>query len=105
MPCLTLRLGGGGGRIPASSPKPTTRGPRPGWHLSLTPVAASSAWIRKVRPMAKPDLDEGYLRYAHTLDAALAYADFGKAERVVLRHVFAQVFGPAERRWARLRPG
>jgi hypothetical protein len=56
--------------------------------------------------MASPGLEEGYLRYAHTLDAALAFADFGKAERVVLRHVFAQVFDHlAPRKLARLRPG
>lgn len=54
--------------------------------------------------MAKPDLDDGYLRYAHELDAALACADFTKGARIVLREVFSQVFGPARSRTARVFP-
>jgi hypothetical protein len=54
--------------------------------------------------VASPDLDDGYLRYAHELDAALACADFTKGARIVLREVFAQVFGPARSRIARIHP-
>lgn len=50
--------------------------------------------------MAKPDTDDGWLKYAHELDAALAVADFTKAGRIVLREVFSQIFGPAKRRTA-----
>jgi hypothetical protein len=53
-------------------------------------------------PVAKPDLDDGWLKYAHELDAALAAADFTKGERIVLREVFAQIYGPALRPAARL---
>ncbi len=52
--------------------------------------------------MARPDTDDGWLKYAHELDAALAVAPFGKAARIVLREVFAQVFGPAKRKSATL---
>ena len=54
--------------------------------------------------MAKPDLDDGWLKYAHELDAALAVADFTKGARIVLREVFSQVFGPAKSKTARLSP-
>ena len=54
--------------------------------------------------MAKPDLNDGYLRYAHELDAALACADFTLGARIVLREVFAQIFGPAKRRTAVVSP-
>jgi hypothetical protein len=54
--------------------------------------------------MAKPDTDDGWLRYAHELDAALAVADFTKGERIVLREVFSQTFGPAKRQWVELSP-
>lgn len=51
---------------------------------------------------AKPDLDDGWLPYAHELDAALAVADFTKGARIVLREVFAQIFGPAKLKTARV---
>jgi hypothetical protein len=51
-----------------------------------------------------PQLEDGYIRYAHELDAALAYADFTKGARIVLREVFAQMFGPADRRTVKLSP-
>ncbi len=54
--------------------------------------------------MAKPDCDDGWLKYAHELDAALAVADFSKGARIVLREVFAQIFGPAKAPTARLSP-
>lgn len=54
--------------------------------------------------MAKPDLDDGYLRYAHELDAALACADFTKGARIVLRVVFSQLFGPARAETAKVFP-
>ncbi len=47
--------------------------------------------------MAKPDCDDGWLKYAHELDAALAVADFSKGARIVLREVFAQIFGLSPR--------
>lgn len=47
--------------------------------------------------MAKPDLDDGFIRVAHDLDAALAIADFTKGARIVLREVFAQAFGKGAR--------
>lgn len=53
---------------------------------------------------AKPDLDDGWLKYAHELDTALAAADLTKGARIVLREVFAQVFGPAKRIAATLSP-
>jgi hypothetical protein len=53
---------------------------------------------------AKPDCDDGWLKYAHELDAALAVADFTKGARIVLREVFSQIFGPAKLRHARLSP-
>lgn len=55
-------------------------------------------------PLAKPDTDDGWLKYAHELDAALACADWSKGARIVLKEVFAQIFGPAKRRIAQLSP-
>jgi hypothetical protein len=52
--------------------------------------------------MAKPDLDEGYLRVAHELFAAIAVAGFTKWEMVVLREVFDQIYGPRKTSTARL---
>lgn len=52
--------------------------------------------------MAKPDLEDGYLRYAHELDAALACADFTKGARIVLREVLSQIFGPAASKTAKI---
>ncbi|HWA83654.1 MAG TPA: replication protein [Fimbriimonadaceae bacterium] len=54
--------------------------------------------------MAKPDLDDGYLRVAHELFAAIALAGFSKWEMVVLREVFDQIYGPAKSKVARLSP-
>lgn len=54
--------------------------------------------------MAKPDTDDGWLKYAHELDAALAVADFTKGQRIVLREVFAQIFGPAKLKTAKVSP-
>ncbi len=54
--------------------------------------------------MAKPDCDDGWLKYAHELDAALALADFSKCARLVLREVFAQIFGPARAKTAQILP-
>lgn len=51
-----------------------------------------------------PQLENGFIRYAHELDAALAYADFTKGARIVLREVFAQIFGPAELKTAKISP-
>jgi hypothetical protein len=42
--------------------------------------------------VARPDTDDGWIKVAHELDAALAFADFTKAQRVVLHIAFAQVF-------------
>lgn len=53
---------------------------------------------------AKPDLTDGWLPYAHELDAALAVADFTKGARLVLREVFAQIFGMAKLKSATLSP-
>lgn len=44
--------------------------------------------------MAKPDLDDGYLRIAHELFAALALAGFTKWEWAVLNEVLDQLYGP-----------
>jgi hypothetical protein len=57
-----------------------------------------------VRAVANPDTDDGWFKLAHELDAALAVADFSKGARIVLREVFAQVFGKAKRRHAALSP-
>lgn len=54
--------------------------------------------------MAKPDCDDGWIPYAHELDAALAVADFSKGARIVLREVFSQTFGLAKNRTATLSP-
>jgi Bacteriophage replication protein O len=54
--------------------------------------------------MAKPDTDDGWLKYAHELDAALACADFSKGARIVLKEVFAQIYGPAKRMVAQIAP-
>ncbi len=54
--------------------------------------------------MAKPDTDDGWLKYAHELDAALACADWSKGARIVLHEVFAQIYGPAKRKVAQLSP-
>jgi hypothetical protein len=54
--------------------------------------------------MAKPDLDDGWIPYAHELDAALAVADFTKGARIVLKEVFAQLFGPAKAKTANVSP-
>ncbi len=54
--------------------------------------------------MAKPDCDDGWLKYAHELDAALAVADFSKGARIVLHEVFSQIFSLAKLRTARISP-
>jgi hypothetical protein len=54
--------------------------------------------------MAKPDTDDGWIKMAHELHAALAFADFTKAQQVVLDYVFSQSFGPAKRRVVDLSP-
>lgn len=54
--------------------------------------------------MAKPDTEDGWLMYAHELDAAVAAADFSKGARIVLREQFAQIYGPAKLRAAELIP-
>lgn len=54
--------------------------------------------------MAKPDTEDGWIPYAHELDAALAAADFKKGARIVLRDVFAQIFGIGRVGKARLQP-
>jgi hypothetical protein len=54
--------------------------------------------------VAKPDIDDGWLKYAHELDAALAVADFTKGARIVLREVFSQIYGPAKKRTAKVSP-
>lgn len=52
--------------------------------------------------MASPDLDNGYLRLAHELFAAVCCAGFSKWEMVVLREVFDQIYGPRKARTATL---
>jgi DNA-binding MarR family transcriptional regulator len=42
--------------------------------------------------VARPDTDDGWIKVAHELDAALAFADFTKAQRVILHFIFAQAF-------------
>lgn len=54
--------------------------------------------------MAKPDLNDGYLRVAHELDAALACAGFGRDQRIILHEVFAMIFGPAKLKTVDLSP-
>lgn len=45
--------------------------------------------------MAKPDLEQGYLRIAHELHAALACAGFGRDEQIIIHEAFAMIYGPA----------
>lgn len=52
--------------------------------------------------MAKPDLKNGWFQLAHELDAALSLADFGKLERLVIREMFAAIFGKAKLRTVKL---
>lgn len=52
--------------------------------------------------MAKPDLDDGWYMLSHELDEALSCADFTKAARMVIREVFAQIYGPAKRKVAKV---
>jgi hypothetical protein len=54
--------------------------------------------------MAKPDCNDGWKKYAHELDAALAVADFAKRERIVLFEVFSQIFGRFRMKTAILSP-
>src|SRR5438309_51367 len=54
--------------------------------------------------VAKPDCDDGWLRYAHELDAALAVADFTKGARIVLHEALEQFFGPPKLKSATLSP-
>lgn len=54
--------------------------------------------------MAKPDTEDGWIPYAHELDAALAAADFSKGAKIVLREVFSQTFGLSKHRTAILSP-
>ncbi len=54
--------------------------------------------------MAHPDLDDGYLRIAHELFAAICCAGFGKWEMMVLREVFDQTYGPLKTKTAKLSP-
>jgi hypothetical protein len=52
----------------------------------------------------KPDTDDGWLKIAHELAAALDTAGFGKVERVALNVVFSQTYGRAKRKTAILSP-
>jgi hypothetical protein len=54
--------------------------------------------------MAKPDCDDGWIKYAHELDAALACADWSKGARIVLREVFSIIYGRDKPRTAIVRP-
>ena len=54
--------------------------------------------------MAKPDLEDGYLRIAHELFAALACAGFTKWEWVVIREVLDQIYGIQKRKTAIISP-
>lgn len=54
--------------------------------------------------MAKPDTDDGWLKMAHELFAALAVADFTLGEWIVIREVLNQVYGPSKSRYASLSP-
>lgn len=47
--------------------------------------------------MASPQLEQGFIRLAHELDAALSVAGFGRVEALILREVRAQWFGKANR--------
>jgi hypothetical protein len=52
----------------------------------------------------KPDTDDGWIKLAHELDAALSVADFSKVANMVLCEVRAQVYGPAKRKRAFISP-
>lgn len=54
--------------------------------------------------VAKPDTDDGYLKLAHELHAAISAAGFNRGESIVLREVFDQIYGSAKRRIATLSP-
>lgn len=54
--------------------------------------------------MAKPDCDDGWIKIAHELYAALACAGFNKWESVVIRETLHQIYGPAKKREAILSP-
>ena len=54
--------------------------------------------------MAKPDTDDGWIKLADELLAALMIADFRKREMVVLHEVFEQIFGHAKQADARIDP-
>lgn len=43
--------------------------------------------------MASPQLEQGFIRLAHELDAALSAAGFGREENLILREVRAQCYG------------
>ena len=45
--------------------------------------------------MAQPDFEDRYSRFSFELDASMAFADFSRSQKVVLRDVFAQRSGPA----------
>jgi hypothetical protein len=54
--------------------------------------------------VAKPDLEDGYLRLAHELFAAVCCAGLNKWEMIVLREVFDQIYGPRKAPTAFLYP-
>jgi DNA-binding transcriptional ArsR family regulator len=56
-------------------------------------------------PMAgKPDLDDGWIKLAHELDAALSVAGFTRVANMALCEIRSQVYGPAKRKRAIISP-
>jgi hypothetical protein len=61
--------------------------------------------FRRFEPMAKPDTDDGWIKLAHELFAALMLADLTKAERMILHEVLNQMYrGPVKHRTATIKP-
>lgn len=54
--------------------------------------------------MAKPDLENGYLRLAHELFAAFCCAGFGPWESIVMREIFDTIYGAHKNGTAFLSP-
>lgn len=52
--------------------------------------------------MASPQLEDGYIRYSHELDAAIAVGGFREMQRIVLRIVTGQIFRPDGPKAARI---
>jgi hypothetical protein len=72
--------------------------------VALTGHTLARRWVDRGWGLARPDCDDGWIKLAHELHAAITASGLNHAARVVLCEALEQVYGPAKRRHAVLSP-